>query len=48
MANHEEIDRLKRRLQWEGGGPLMGSFQPGAGWAGHQSSHFGVLGAGDG
>ena len=22
MANHEEIDRLKRRLQWEGGGPL--------------------------
>ena len=23
MANHEEIDRLKRRLQWEGGGPLM-------------------------
>ena len=23
MANHEEIDRLQRRLQWEGGGPLM-------------------------
>jgi hypothetical protein len=23
MANHKEIDRLKRRLQWEGGGPLM-------------------------
>jgi hypothetical protein len=23
MANHEEIDRLRRRLQWEGGGPLM-------------------------
>jgi hypothetical protein len=23
MATHEEIDRLKRRLQWEGGGPLM-------------------------
>ena len=23
MANHEEIDSLKRRLQWEGGGPLM-------------------------
>ena len=22
MAEHEEIDRLKRRLQWEGGGPL--------------------------
>ena len=22
MANREEIDRLKRRLQWEGGGPL--------------------------
>ena len=23
MADHEEIDRLKRRLRWEGGGPLM-------------------------
>ena len=22
MANHGEIDRLKRRLQWERGGPL--------------------------
>jgi hypothetical protein len=21
-TNHEEIDRLTRRLQWEGGGPL--------------------------
>ena len=23
MAHHKEIDRLKRRLQWEGGGPRM-------------------------
>ena len=22
MEHHEEIDRLKSRLQWEGGGPL--------------------------
>ena len=28
MAENEEIDRLERRLKWEGAGAADGSFQP--------------------